>query len=203
MNNSICPRCAVENSLEMIFCTNCGQSLAAFASHQPNARQLPPNFLPPVAPSQVPTVSLPATAPAKSSRGLMFGLLGCGGLIVLSVIGLTIGGVFVGLREVGQTNPNVSNLNANSSNSRIYDSNAASNEKFDSGALDEMRSLKRVGAFRQTNIKTIPAGDSYPSASETVQVTYQNGKQSVVSTVAQFSSNETAQADFDARMKNV
>lgn len=205
MNNLICPRCGVENSSEMIFCTNCGQSLAALASHQPNVRQMPPNFSPPAAPSQIPTVSLPATAPAKSSRGLMFGLLGCGGLTVVGLLGLVVGGAFIGLREVRQSNSNANKLTVNSSisNPGTYDSNVASNEKFDSGALDEMRSLKQVGAFRQTDVKTIPAGDSYPSASEAVQVTYQNGKQSVVSTAAQFASNEAALADFDARMKNV
>lgn len=205
MNNLICPRCGAENSLEMRFCTNCGQAFAAPVAHPPNARQMPPNFLPPVAASQIPTVSLPATAPAKKGKGLMFGLLGCGGLTIVALLGLVAGGTFIGLKGAGQSNSKANNFNADSSvsNPGIYGSNVASNQKFDSGALDEMRSLKQVGAFRQTNVETIPAGDAYPSASEAVQVTYRNGKQSVISTVAQFASNEAALADFDARMKSV
>lgn len=210
MNISICPRCGVKNSPEMAFCTNCGQSLAAPAALQPDARQMPPNYSPPAAPSQAPTVAMPATAPAKSSKGLIFGLLGCGGLLVLSLVGLIIGGVFIGLKDVGQSNSKANNSKANDSNtgssisnSRIYNSNGISIEQLESAALDEMRGLKQVGAFRQTDVKTVPAGDAYPSASEAVQVTYQNGKQSVISTAAQFASNEAAIADFDARMKNV
>lgn len=208
MNSLICPRCGVGNSLEMTFCTNCGQSLAALGFQQPDARQMPPNFAPPAAFSQVPTVALPATAPARSSRALLFGLLGCGGLIVLSAIGLVVGGAFISLNKVGQTNVNANNLynsNASSSvaNSRIYNSNGIAVEQVNSGALDEMRSLKQVGDFRQTDVKTVPAGDTYPSATEAMQVTYQKGKQSVISTAAQFPSNEAALADFDARMKSV
>ncbi len=205
MNNLTCPRCGVGNSSEMMFCTNCGQSLAAPAFQPPDARQMPPNFAPPAASSQVPTVALPAVAPAKSSRALMFGLAGCGGLIVLSLIGLVGGGVFLSLNKVGQSNANANAANANSSiaNSRIYNANGIAVEQLNSGALDEMRSLRQVGDFRQTDVKTVPAGDIYPSATEAVQVTYQKGKQSVISTAAQFPSNEAALADFDARMKSV
>jgi len=205
MNNLICPRCGVENSPGMMFCTNCGQSLAVPVSQPPNARPTPPNFSPTFAPSQVPTVALPAAVPTKSRKGLILGLLGCGGLIVVSLIGLVIGGAYIGLREAGKSNSNTSISNADSSisNSRIYNSNVGQIEKFDSGALDEMRSLKQVGTFRQTEVETVPAGDAYPSAGEAVQVNYQSGKQSVISTVAQFASNEAAIADFDARMKTV
>lgn len=198
MNNLICPRCGVQNPSEMSFCSNCGQSLAALPSYQPNVRLIPPQYSPP---SRTPTVSLSPTATAKSGKGLIFALLGCGGLLVISLTGLVVGGVF--LNRQSNSNAIVSNANSVISNSRISNSNVVTNNGGDSAALDEMRSLKQVGAFKQTDVKTVPAADFYPSASEVAQVTYSNGRQTVVSTAAQFPSYDSAFADFDARMKNV
>lgn len=206
MSKIICPRCHVENASGMAFCTNCGQAFAAPAQ----------NF-PPVNPSQMPTASLPAVspAPAKSSRSLLYGLLGCGGLLAIFVVGAFIVGIFIKLGQTGENNTNSSNVtaantnsnyannNSSPSNSTINNSNDNSIEQVNSSALDEVRSLKQVGAFRQTEVKDVPAGDYYPSAGEAVQVTYQNGKQTVAAIVAQFASSESALADFDARIKGV
>lgn len=202
MSKIICPRCHAENAPGMAFCTNCGQAFAA-----------PAQYVPQGVPSSASAASLPVnSAPAKNSKNLLYGLLGCGGLLVVFVIGALVISIFVKLGQSGQSNTGSGNFNANSvyannssssSNSSVNSANNNSVEQINSGALDEVRSLKQVGAFRQTEVKDVPAGDYYPSASEAVQVTYQNGKQTVFAIVAQFPAQEAALADFDARYKSV
>lgn len=209
MEKVICPRCGAENSLGMAFCTNCGQAFAPPVSDQSNAA-MPAQ----ISHSQAPTAIIPAAEPKKNNRNVIFGLAGCGTLLIVFFIGAIFIGAFIKLRDIGQSNANsiAANTNAGSNyannkppvpNSNIDNSNAASVEQINSSALDEVRSLKQVGAFRQTDVKEIPAGESYPSAAEAVQVTYQNGKQSVVSIVAQFPSSEAAISDFESRIADV
>lgn len=65
------------------------------------------------------------------------------------------------------------NSNSSSLNSKTKNPNNTLIEQVNSSALDEIRSLKQVGAFRQTEVKDVPAGDFYPFAGEAVQVAYQ------------------------------
>lgn len=125
--NSTCPKCGVQNPPNMSFCTNCGNSLAAepqnggnfpntgssdlpptMLSYQPNLQPNP--IAPPITPSTQPN------APKKGGKGLMFGIIGCGALLILGIIGLAIGIVAFGLIDTGteeiKANKNSKNTNS-------------------------------------------------------------------------------------------
>jgi TonB family protein len=69
--------------------------------------------------------------------------------------------------------------------------------------LSEMQRLKKVGPFKQTEVKEVSPKDFFPSATEVVQATYTNGSQYVVSTMGKFPSPSAASSDFDTQIKNV
>src|SRR5688500_14446684 len=107
MNNRICPKCGTNNPAEMSFCTNCGQTLTAPMENAPQRSEEPPptvfmNQPPPVTPRQPVAAppqqisSTPPPPPKKSSKAWMFGVAGCLGLLVVSVVGLVIVGLALG-----------------------------------------------------------------------------------------------------------
>ena len=228
MNSKICPRCGFQNPPNMSFCSNCGQSLAiapesggnvsqgnpsepppTVLSYQPNipASPAPQNFQQPSPHMQQPP-SPAASPPKKGNKGLLFGLLGCGGLLLASLIGLAVGipllqraGVlpqplFGGTRRIYDSN--LYNTNTTNTNST-----GVTNNRSGSTLLTELQGLKQVGEFRQTEVKTVPAKDFFPSATEAVQATYTNGSKYVATTSGKFSSNDAAFSDFNTQIKNV
>jgi TonB family protein len=69
--------------------------------------------------------------------------------------------------------------------------------------LSELQKLKKVGPFKQTEVKVVSAQDYFPSATEVVQATYTNGSQYVVSTMGKFPTSAAAGKDFETQIKNV
>lgn len=106
MSNRICPKCGTSNPAEMSFCSNCGQTLNVPVENVSGRSEEPPptvfmNQPSPTSPRQ-PVVTTPQISsnppqpPKKSSKALMFGVIGCLGLLVVSVVGLVIAGLALG-----------------------------------------------------------------------------------------------------------
>lgn len=222
MNPTICPKCGFSNQAAMKFCANCGQSLfvAPPQQQQNNPEPLPTMLsykpeIPTPAPSIAPSVSTfgnaPSAAPAKkSSKGLLFGLLGCGGLLVISFIGLIIAiPVLQSVKVLPQplfgskssdsddVNTNVSLTNSQS----LEDSKPIASTK--SKLLSEGEALKEIGDFKQTSLKTVSADDYFPGAVEVVQATYYSGPKFVISTNGRFSTAQEARNSFNTQISNV
>jgi hypothetical protein len=216
----------------MSFCSNCGQSLAAQPSSEAphsGSADLPPTMLsynptpqtpPPTSPfTPAPSFSPPPSSPPppakKGGKGLLIGILGCSGLLLVSLVGGLVVGIPV-LQSSGvlpqplfggvptpspDSNSNINNTNSlpNNSNSNISPNNSGEGEKM----LAELQTAKQVGAFRQTDARIIPAKDYFPLATDAVQATYTNGSQSVYWTIGKFVSNQDAQTNFNDQVNNV
>ena len=165
------------------------------------------NVPPSVAPSEQPFV--PATK--KNGKGLLFGLLGCGGLLAISLIALAVGIPLLQRAEIlpqplfgGSSTPSQTDLDKYRSNPTNINSNSAvvpNNDGAGSKLLSEMQALKQVGSFNQTSVKVVNAKDFFPEADAAVQSGYSDGSQFVVSTTGKFPSNETALENFDIHLK--
>ncbi|MGI8467907.1 MAG: zinc ribbon domain-containing protein [Pyrinomonadaceae bacterium] len=226
MESLICPKCGVENPPDMAFCSNCGQSLAAviqqsggnapdFNPVQPSQETIfsQPKFNQPNFATQ--TFNTPTPAIKKSGKGLLFGLLGCGTLLVISVIALVVGipllkraGIFGGSPSASPENSNLTNYNLNSNkyNSKQAEnnSNAVSNSgSSDSELLSDLQAKKQVGSFKQTSAKTVVAKDFFPLATEAAQALYTDGTRYVAYTSGKFPSNEIAKNNFDNHISNI
>lgn len=217
MSSKTCPNCGVQNPPNMSFCSNCGNSLATVPQNNApnvNASDLPPTMIsyqpnlqanptaPPVTPSTQPPVP-----PKKGNKGLILGLVGCGGLLVLSVIGLVVAFGVLGYLGVDSNKKKEADINISPPNSNVSNTNGISNRndspKTDSTMLNEFQKLKQVGEFKQTYLKSVPAKDFFPSATEAAQASYYNGKKYVISTLGKFPSNSAAFDDFDTQIKNI
>ena len=232
MNNKFCEQCGTSNPAESSMCLSCGRQFSntapqntfnnpADAPDQPPvnnfAPSLPPqspnNFAPPN--SNLPGNSTFAPPVKKSNKGLLFGLLGCGGLLLVSIIGLVVAVPLLQVAEIlpkplfGSTTPSRNNTNldktpvtttANTSNSTVVSNTGnTTNSKL----LIAMQALKQVGNFKQTAIKQVAPKDFYPLATEVLQLTYTDGSKYVASTNGVFTSNENAANSFDAALKSV
>ncbi len=216
MNSSICPKCGTQNVPGMAFCSNCGQSLAGSAP-QSNASDLPPTMLSykpsGFTPPQSSFTAAPNFSPPpakKGGKGLLFGLLGCSGLLLISLVGGLAAGIVLWQRSEVLPSPSPytldSNSNINNSNQSLNNSN--SNVALNTGGagetmLAELQKAKQIGAFRQTDARIVNAKDYFPLATDAVQATYTNGSQNVYWTIGKFSSSEDTRSDFDTQVTNV
>lgn len=110
MSNRICPKCGTSNPADMSFCSNCGQTLNVPVENVTGRSEEPPptvfmNQPTPTSPHQpvftTPQISSnPPQPPKKNSKALMFGVIGCLGLLVVSVVGLAIAGLALGYSDI-------------------------------------------------------------------------------------------------------
>lgn len=234
MNNRICPKCGTGNPAGMSFCTNCGQTLSAPMENAPQRPEEPPptvfmNQPPPVTPRQAvtsppPQISStppPQQPPKKGGKAWIFGVAGCLGLLVVSVVGLVIVVFALGYSDLfskkdepykdfpspsptAKTNSNsVFNTrlsNSDSTNTSRTDSTntASTDDDTDSGAflVSILESRKQVGQFNQNSTKSLVTKDYFPLADGAAQAEYSNGSKYVYLTVGKFSSLDAAKENF-------
>lgn len=218
MNSTICQKCGFSNAPGMPFCSNCGQSLNAqqpsnaappptMLSYTPNIPTPPPSIAPSVANFGSPASSAPAAK--KSNKGILFGLLGCGGLLVVSLIGIIIAVPLLQradiLPQFGSSTPRKEKVDINDSptNSKLPDKPTITKSDTSSPLYKEAESMKEIGDFKQTDLKTVSADDYYPGAEEVVQATYYKGSKFVISTNGRFSTVQAASNSFNTQIKNV
>lgn len=218
MNPNICPKCGFSNPTAMAFCSNCGQQMSSQQQPQQSNPEPAPTMLsykpeiPTPAPSIAPSVSTYGNTPSapakKGGKGLLFGLLGCGGLLVISFIGLIIAVPILQSLEVlpkpffGGKKSSDTDINTAPSNSKSPD-DAKTTNGAKTKLYKEAESMKEIGDFKQTNLKTVSADDYYPGATEVVQATYYKGSKFVISTNGTFSSIDEATRSYNDQIKNV
>ncbi len=242
MSNRICPKCGTSNPAEMSFCSNCGQTLNVPVENAPRRSEEPPptvfmNQPTPTSPHQpvltTPQISSnPPQPPKKSSKALMFGVIGCLGLLIVSVVGLVIAGFALGYgsdifskkeepyRDFPTPTPK---SNSNSvSNSKPVISDTRNTKKSDStntsptntSQTDDdsdssaflvtiLEERKQVGSFNQTSAKTLVAKEYFPEADGAAQAEYSKGSKQVLLLVGKFSSPEVAKQNFNDQIKGV
>lgn len=239
MSEKICPKCGEPNPAEMSFCTNCGQTLTAPAANAPGRPEEPPPTVfisptPPAAPRQpvasppTPQISSnpPGQPPKKSSKAWMFGVAGCLGLLIVSVVGLVIVVFALGYSDLlgkkdepNRDFPNPSPTQRTNSNSvfntRLSDSSnttrtdtddvTPTDDDLDSGAflVSILEKRKQVGRFNQTSAKSLATKDYFPLANGAAQAEYSNGSKYVYLTVGKFSSLDEAKENFDEQIDGI
>lgn len=239
MNNRICPICGTSNPAGMSFCTNCGQALNTPPENTPQRPEEPPptvfmNQPPPTSPSRQPTAPPPSPQismnppqpPKKSGKAWMFGIAGCLGLLVISVVGLVIVGFALGYSDwftkkddpyrdnptptprsntnsVFNSKPVVSNT-ANTSRTDSTETTSTDDDTDSSAMLVSiLESRKQVGSFNQTEAKSLVTKDYFPLADGAAQAEYSNGSKYVYLTVGKFSSLDVAKENFNDQIAGI
>lgn len=171
-----------------------GQQSAPKAPNQPQFSTPPP----------------PAQPPKKSNKGLIFGAIGCLGLLVLSAVGLGIAGIFYYGSDSARNYPSPTPYASNTFSSNSSSSNTASNtnstgtDSTSSTLLTAiLESRKTVGAFKQTDVKSVVVSEYFPEGTGAAQASYSNGSKNVFLTVAQFSSMDDAKKNFNDQIRGV
>jgi hypothetical protein len=239
MNNRICPKCGTNNPAGMSFCTNCGQTLTAPAENAPQRPEEPPptvfmNQPPPVTPRQPvaapPQISStpPPQPPKKNSKAWMFGVAGCLGLLIVSVVGLVIVGIALSYSDffskkdepyrdfptpspTQKTNSNsvfntrLSNSDSTNTTETDTTNTIPTDDDTDSGAflVTILESRKQVGPFNQTSVTSVEAKKYFPLANGAAEAAYSNGSKNVYLMVGKFSSLPVAKENFEDRIEQV
>ncbi len=230
MSSQICPKCGTNNPAEMRFCSNCGQTLSA-----PENREEPPptvfmNQPPPVSQKTpeftqtAPQISAnPPPPPKKSSKAWMFGIAGCLGLLVISVVGLGVLVFALGynsdlLSENQNNNKSfpTPTPKPNSNSNPVFNSKPLVSDSPDVNQTDDdtdsdsdnflvtiLEARKQVGAFNQTAVKSLVTKDYFPLAEGAAQAEYSNGSKNVYLTVGNFSSLDVAKQNFNDQIEGV
>lgn len=183
-----------------------------FGQNPPNT----PPFTPNVPSPQFNTPAAnPPQPPKKSNKGLIFGAVGCLGLLVLSVVGLGIVALVFGDQIAGKNNNypsptpytnNTSTANTKSSPSTTpFGSNKTTtgNDSDSDLLLSILESRKQVGSYNQTDAKTVVVGDYFPKGNGAAQASYANGSKYVYLTVGKFDSMDDAKANFDDQIRGI
>ncbi len=227
MSNQICPKCGTNNPAGMLFCSNCGQTLNAPPPEEP-----PPTVFisqpPPVIHNQpVFTPSAPQVSsnppPKKSGKAWMFGIAGCLGLLVISVVGLVILVFALGynsdiLSEKKNTNINYPSPTpkTNSNSKPVFNAKPLVSDSPDINQTDDdtdsdsdnflvtiLEARKQVGAFNQTSAKSLVTKDYFPQAEGAAQAEYSNGSKFVYLTVGSFGSLSAAKQNFNDQIQGI
>lgn len=230
MNNKICPKCGTANPADMSFCTNCGQTLAAFGGSPPPRPEEPPptvfmnqpKVTNPNQPAVPPVVAMPPQPPKKGGKGWLYALGGCFGLLLLSGIGLAvvlalgIGGAF--LSSSNNSSNTSLNTTPSSNTTRKNDSTVirkndstpenTTSPSNDGGDTSEylvkiLETRKSVGGFNQKDVKTVVIKDYFPQAIGAAQAAYQKGSNYVFLTIGQFTTVEDAKENFEDQLDGV
>lgn len=182
------------------------QNTPPFTPNVPNVQNPPFTPMP---------ASVPPQPPKKSNKGLIFGAVGCLGLLVISVVGLGVVALVFGDQLTGKNNNypsptpytnNTSTANTKSSPSTTpFGSNKTStgNDSDSDLLLSILESRKQVGSYNQTDAKTVTVGDYFPKGNGAAQATYANGSKYVYLTVGKFDSMDEAKDNFNDQISGV
>ncbi|HQU86461.1 MAG TPA: zinc-ribbon domain-containing protein [Pyrinomonadaceae bacterium] len=187
-----------------------------FGQGQQNTPPFTPNVQ---TPQFTPTPASPPQPPKKSNKGLIFGVVGCLGLLVISVIGIGIVGFAFSDDLFGKKNnyptptPNLGNSsspitkNSPKGSTTPFDNKNSSPTTDDSDSsallLSILESRKEVGKYTQTDAKTVTVSDYFPKGNGAAQATYSGGGKYVFLTVAKFDTNEDAKQNFNDQVSGV
>lgn len=175
--------------------------------------QTPPNT-PPFTPNPAftPTPAAnPPQPPTKSNKGLIFGAIGCLGLLVLSIVGLGVAALLFsndlsGKNDYPSPTPFTSNSSTptkgSTSPSPFTDTTTKGTDSSDL-LLTILESRKQVGSYNQTLAKTVVVSDYFPKGNGAAQATYSSGSKYVYLTVAKFDSTEKAKENFNDQISGV
>jgi hypothetical protein len=209
MNQIQCPICNVFNAPNMNFCTSCGNKIYLIAqSSIPTIENIA------VGQQKLQQQNLPANN-KSSSKFLIGGLLGCLGLLVISVFGVTLA-IVVSRSDFGNKASN-SNQNTNktvvvSNNNKIISSENSKNGseeekkviKSDSNdLLDILNDRKEAGKFKQLSSNIVEVNDFFPVAKAAAQASYHNGSRYVAVSIGKFENFEDARKNFNEQFANV
>jgi len=137
MNEKLCSKCGTKNPAEMIFCLNCGNSLAAGGGATNYGNESAPTVFVPTRPTQ-PTNFQPVPLqmppqPKKSRTGFYLAVFGGIGLILILLFGGVVGLIALNWDKiVGEDDPaRPTNVNVNISNPTPvpFNSNVAVNRR--------------------------------------------------------------------------
>lgn len=187
------------------------QQAPSFGQPQQNAP-----FTPNVPGVPNPQFSTPPPPPAKSNKGLIFGAIGCIGLLVISVIGIGIIGLafsddIFGTAKNNKTTASPSPFSSNSTTANTKTPTASPTpfssptDSSDSSSLllSILESRKEVGSYNQTDAKIVPVKDYFPKGNGAAQATYSSGGKYVFLTVGKFDSMGDAKENFNDQISGV
>lgn len=229
MSSQICPKCGTNNPAEMRFCSNCGQTLSAavnreeppptvFMNQPPPVSQKTPEFTPPA--PQI-SADTPPQPPKKSSKAWIFGIAGCLGLLVITIIGLGVVAFIIGYSNTVTVENNRNSANPipspKSDSNSVFNSKPLVSDSPDVNQTDDdetdsdsdnflvtiLEERKQVGAFNQTAVKSLVTKDYFPLAEGAAQAEYSNGSKFVYLTVGNFSSPDEAKQNFNDQIEGI
>lgn len=184
-------------------------------SNTPFGQQSAPNN------PQFSTPAPPPQPPKKSNKGLIFGAIGCLGLLVLSVIGVGIVGFFYYGSSSSRVSYDTPTPTPYSSNTFVSNSSLSNSAKNTTSTSDNtntaggddlpssnllttiLESRKTVGSFNQTSVKSVVTKDYFPEGTGAAQASYSNGSKSVFLTVGQFASMDDSKKNFNDQIRGV
>ncbi len=156
---------------------------------------------------QFSTPAPPAQPPKKSNKGLIFGAIGCLGLLVLSLFGAGIAGLIFYNSSSTTVKTDYPTPTPYSSNSSVSNSSTDTNSTDDNTSstflTTILESRKTVGKFNQTDVKNVIASEYFPEGTSAAQATYSNGKRNVYLTVGQFASMDDSKKNFEDQIRGV
>ena len=158
---------------------------------------------------QFSTPAPPPQPPKKSNKGVIFGVVGCLGLLVLGVIGAGIAGFFIYGSGNSRTSsyptptPYASNTFTSNSSSSNTASNTTSTDASSNLLTAILESRKAVGPFNQTSVKNVTVSEYFPEGTGAAQAAYSNGSKNVFLTVGSFSSMDDAKKNFNDQIRGV
>ena len=166
----------------------------------------------------------PPAPPKKSNKGLIFGAVGCLGLLVVSVIGLAIVGFVYYGSGSSRTSYNTPTPTPYASNSFVSNSALSNSAKNTTSTGDNtttaantttgddssstllttiLESRKTVGSFNQTSVKSVVTKDYFPEGTGAAQASYSNGSKYVYLTVGQFASMDDSKKNFNDQVRGI
>ncbi len=205
MNTIKCASCKFENTLDLVFCTNCGTRLSG-----PERDQRSTPTVPRIAAQVPPTLPIPANkfTPAKNNSIRYLIAAGLIGILLLFAGAVVLSGFFYYLgSRTGRTDTNISNSNRVVSNRNTKGSNTSANKPIDPD-IDDTDLTENpftlppaVGPYEQQAVLTGNPADDFLGADEVTKTTYTKGGKQVEFILAKFSNRDAAKKGYDDFMK--
>ncbi|HEY0458594.1 MAG TPA: hypothetical protein VGC97_05530 [Pyrinomonadaceae bacterium] len=177
MSSQICPKCSLQSSSAMTFCTDCGTSLPAMSTFSP--QPAPTVFVSAVPTSPhnpaPPNFSTPRnfSAPKKSNAAKILLAVAGGGFLLLLAVGMVGAGVlyFAVYEDSSETRIYV----ANSNSKPLADKNSNVAPRNEARTIDDF-ARSEVGGYKVTNtLSGNPSADGFAGAVEEKQYKYADG----------------------------